>query len=104
MKRTGLRTRVTFTFAAGALVISTAVALLSHDIPARSVLAGRERNAVRAAYFDAAVAQAGLATEYPDVMEVLRTLDTGTNRRVAVRRDGEWYARNADSVTKAIPG
>jgi len=48
------------------------MALLSYNLTAQSLLAGRERNAVRAAYFDATVVQTGLATDRPDVMEVLR--------------------------------
>ena len=104
MRRAGLRTRVTAGFAAGALAISAAVALLSYDLTRRTLLAGRERSATRAAFFDANVARAGLAADNPDVVEVLRNLDIGSTRRAVVRRNGQWYARNADAgVTAAIP-
>jgi signal transduction histidine kinase len=104
MKRPGLRAKVTAGFAAGALVISAAMAVLSYDLTYRSLLAVRERNAVRAAYIDATVVHAGLGAERPDIIEVLRSLDTGSTRRPLLRRDGNWYARSADvGLTAAIP-
>ena len=103
-RRLGLRARVTAAFTAGAVVISASMALLSYDLTRRSLLAGRERSAIRAAYFDATVVHAGLATGHPDIIDVLRSLDTGSARRAVLRRGGRWYARGADSgVTAAIP-
>lgn len=104
MRRAGLRTRVTAGFAAGALALSTSIALASYHLTRSSLLTERERTAVRAAYFDATVVQSGLAGDQPNIVEVLRSLDTGGNRRAVLRRDGTWYARNIDAgVTAAIP-
>ncbi|HWH00542.1 MAG TPA: HAMP domain-containing sensor histidine kinase [Pilimelia sp.] len=104
MRRAGLRTRVTGGFAAGALVLSTSMALLSYLLTRESLLEQRETAAVRAAYVDAAVVQAGLAGGHPDIVGVLRSLDTGGNRRAVLRRNGAWYSRNADAgLTTAIP-
>jgi hypothetical protein len=91
--RTGLRTRITASFAAGALAISACVALLSYDLTRRTLLAGRERSAERSALFDANVTRAGLAVDDPDVIDVLRSLDTGATRREVVYRDGRWWSR-----------
>ncbi len=100
----GLRARVMTSFALSALVISAATAVLSYDLTRRTLLGGRERTAVRAAYFDANVVQAGLASDDPDVIDVLRSLDTGSTRRAVVRRDNRWYARGADAgITAAVP-
>lgn len=101
MRRPGLRARVTAGFALGALIISSAMGLLSYDLTRRTLLSGRERSAVRAAYFDAAVVQSGLASDSPG--DVLRQLDTGSSRRAALRRDGRWFLRGADNVTPSIP-
>ncbi|GAA1798764.1 HAMP domain-containing sensor histidine kinase [Planosporangium flavigriseum] len=91
-------------FAAGALLLSTSIALLSYELTRRSLLAERERTAVRVTYFDATVVQAGLATDQPDIVEVLRSLDTGAIRRPVLRRDGTWYARTADAGgTSVVP-
>jgi signal transduction histidine kinase len=95
---------VTAAFATGALVISAAMAALSYDLTRRSLLAGRERSAVRAAYLDATVVHGGLGSDNPDIIEVLRSLDTGSTRRAVIHREGRWYARTADAgVTAAIP-
>jgi signal transduction histidine kinase len=104
MKRAGLRTRVMAGFAVGALALSVSMALVSYQLTRSSLLEERERTAVSATYFDATVMQAGLAGDHPDVVEVLRSLDTGADRRAVLRRDGLWYARNADAgVTSAVP-
>jgi signal transduction histidine kinase len=104
MRRPGLRTRVTAGFATGALVLSASMAALSYDLTRRTLTAGRERTAIRAAYQDATVVHAGLGTDRPDIVEVLRSLDTGGTRRAILRRDGDWYARNADSgLTDSVP-
>ncbi|MET8066199.1 two-component sensor histidine kinase, partial [Micromonospora sp. NPDC005313] len=55
MTRPGLRARVTAAFAVGALLLSALMALFSYDLTRRSLLDERERAAVRAAYYDAAV-------------------------------------------------
>jgi two-component system, OmpR family, sensor histidine kinase MtrB len=102
MIRPGLRARVTAGFALGALIISSAMGLLSYDLTRRTLLSGRERSAVRAAYFDATVVQSGLASDEPG--DVLRALDTGGSRRAAVHQDGHWFLRNADDgVIRSIP-
>lgn len=104
MRRLGLRTRVTAVFAVGALLLSASMALVSYDLTRRSLLDERERTALRAAYFDATVVRAGLDTDTPDVVEVLRSLDTGGIRRPVLHLDGEWYARTADpTTTAAVP-
>ncbi|MET7372652.1 sensor histidine kinase [Micromonospora arida] len=104
MRRLGLRTRVTAVFAVGALLLSASMALVSYELTRRSLLDERERTALRAAYFDATVVRAGLDTDTPDVVEVLRSLDTGGIRRPVLHLDGEWYARTADpTTTAAVP-
>ncbi|MBN1171824.1 MAG: HAMP domain-containing histidine kinase [Micromonosporaceae bacterium] len=105
MRRAGLRMRVTAGFASGALALSTLMAGVSYQLTRTSLLAERERAAVRATYFDAAVVHGGLDTPDPDIGNILRSLDTGGTRRALLRRDGTWYARTADAnITSAIPG
>ncbi|MFI5485906.1 ATP-binding protein [Micromonospora echinaurantiaca] len=104
MRRLGLRARVTAGFAVGALLLAASMALVSYELTRRSLLDERERTALRAAYFDAAVVRTGLDAEAPDVAEVLRSLDTGGNRRPLLHRDDQWYLRTADDgLTAAVP-
>ncbi|KAB1904834.1 cell wall metabolism sensor histidine kinase WalK [Micromonospora sp. AMSO31t] len=103
MTRLGLRARVTAAFAVGALLLAAVMALFSYDLTRRSLLDERERAAVRAAYYDAAVVRSGLDTGTPDVVAVLRSLDTGSSRRPLLHlRDG-WYARTADVGAGSVP-
>jgi signal transduction histidine kinase len=102
--RAGLRTRVTAGFAAGALMLSAVMALVSYQLTRDRLLEERERTVVRAAMADAAVVGDGLRDADAEVADVLGTLDTGDYRRVVVHRDGVWYARNADAtIAEAIP-
>ncbi|QGN48328.1 HAMP domain-containing protein [Micromonospora sp. WMMC415] len=103
MRRLGLRARVTAGFAVGAALLAASMALISYDLTRRSLLDERERTAVRAAYFDAAVVRTGLDTERPDVAEVLRSLDTGSARRPLLHLDGSWYARTAETAATGVP-
>ncbi|MDG4824933.1 HAMP domain-containing sensor histidine kinase [Asanoa sp. WMMD1127] len=91
-------------FAAGALLLSACLALASYELIRTSLIQERERTAVRAAYFNATIVNSGISGDQPDLLAVLRSLDTGSARRPVLRRDGRWYARGADSgVTDAIP-
>ncbi|WP_089255236.1 sensor histidine kinase [Asanoa hainanensis] len=91
-------------YAAGALVLSACLALASYQLIRTTLLDERERTAVRAAYFNATIVHSGISGDQPDVLEVLRSLDTGSARQPVLRLDGRWYARGADSaVTDAIP-
>ncbi len=104
MRRPGLRTRVTAIFTAGALALTAVMALLSFELIRRSLLSERERTATRTTYFDATVVKAGLASDQADVVDVLRSLDTGAVRRPLLYRDGRWYAREPDQgLTESIP-
>ena len=104
MRSVGLRTRVTAGFAVGALMLSTVMAFASYQLISTSLLDERERSAIRAAYFNAVVVNAGLGGDRPDLAEALQSLDTGEAREPLLRRDGQWYGRNADEgLTAAVP-
>ena len=99
--RLGLRARVTAAFAIGALLLSAAVTLASYELTRRTLTADRENAAVRAAYFDAAVVDAGLSGRSPDVLALLRSLDTGADRSVLLQWDDRWYSLTADAAVPA---
>ena len=104
MRRVGLRTRVSAAFAIGALLLSACVSLISYELVRRTLFSERERTAVRATYFDAAVVDAGLTGRAPRVLDVLQSLDTGADRYVLLERDGRWYSAAADpDAGAAIP-
>ncbi|MFI5844639.1 sensor histidine kinase [Catenuloplanes sp. NPDC051500] len=82
-----------------------AMAVVSYQLVRRSLIAERENTAVRAAYYDAAIVEAGVNNNVtPDIGTVLRSLDTGESRRAVLQLDGHWHARSADTgLTAAIP-
>lgn len=104
MRPLGLRARVTVAFGAGSLVLSAALAGATFQLTEGSALDVRERASVRAAYADARVVSRALAVPEADVVEALRTLDTGRTRLPLLRREGAWFARTADDgLTEAVP-
>jgi signal transduction histidine kinase len=96
MIKIGLRARVTLGFGIGALLVSTAVALLSYQLTEKFLLQERERGAIRATYLEAAIVRSGLDADKPDITAALGALDTGGKRRAVLHRAGTWYGRNAD--------
>jgi two-component system sensor histidine kinase MtrB len=98
----GLRTRVSAAFAIGALLLSACVTLISYELVRSTLFSERERTAVRATYFDAAVVNAGLAGRAPRVLDVLQSLDTGADRYVLLERNNEWYSPAADPDASAV--
>lgn len=104
MKVIGLRARVSAAFAVGALLLSACISLVSYESTRNTLFAERERTAVRATYYDAAVVNAGIAGVDPDVLGVLRSLDTGSDRYVLLHLDGRWHSRSADlAADTAVP-
>ncbi|GAA1525419.1 HAMP domain-containing sensor histidine kinase [Dactylosporangium maewongense] len=104
MRRAGLRTRVIAGFAAGALALSASMAFISYELTRSALLAGRERATVRATAYDARIITASLRDDDPDVVDILRSLDTGGNRRTLLRRADGWYTRNNDpGAAAAVP-
>lgn len=104
MKPIGLRARVSAAFALGALLLSVCISLVSYESTRRTLFAERERTAVRATYYDAAVTNAGISGADPDVVDVLRSLDTGGDRYVLLFLDGQWHSRSAElAADVAVP-
>jgi two-component system sensor histidine kinase MtrB len=102
VKPIGLRTRVSAAFALGALILSLCISLVSYESTRRTLFAERERTAVRATYYDAAVVNAGIAGHDPDVLDVLRSLDPGSDRYVLLHLDGQWHSRRADLAADTV--
>jgi len=95
-QRSGLRTRVAATVALGALLLSAIMATLSYQLIRNSLLAERQRTAVRTAFYDAAVVRPRLAGPATDRVQVLSLLDTGQGRRPVLYDAGVRYALTTD--------
>jgi signal transduction histidine kinase len=86
------------------LGVSASLAVATYELTRHSLVGERERTAVRATYYDAAVVRQGVVAGADDIVGVLRSLDTGQARRPLIFRNGRWYARTADSgFSSAVP-
>ncbi|MCW2621792.1 MAG: ATPase protein, partial [Frankiales bacterium] len=91
-------------FGAGALVVSAALAAATYGVTRANLISERERSSVRAAFFDASVVRQGLAADSADVVEILRSVDTGQGRRPLIWREGRFFGRSADDgLTARLP-
>ena len=80
------------------------MAFVSYELTRAYLLDDRERTALRAAVLRRRGHHRQPRRHRPDVVDVLRSLDTGGNRRAVLHRDGRWYTRNADpGTTAAVP-
>jgi two-component system sensor histidine kinase MtrB len=96
--RLGLRTRVTAAFALGALGLALLLSLLTYTLSSTYLLRQREASALRQAFVNARLVQAGLRVANPDVPELLSDLETPATSESLLERGGEWFASNPVEV------
>lgn len=102
-RRLGLRQTVMLSFAAGALVLSTLLALGTYLVARDSLVQQRERSGVGQGFADAAYVRDGLLTAGQEVSEVLGTVSPPADTTVFVRRDGSWYSSSLTASSDAVP-
>jgi signal transduction histidine kinase len=99
----GLRARIVFAFAVGALLVS-AVLVTTTFVLARNYLLGQRESAVaRQAFSDANVLASRLSTAGSDVGEELVDLVPSGAADVLVRDDGSWYSSRLDVGARDVP-
>jgi two-component system, OmpR family, sensor histidine kinase MtrB len=101
--RAGLRTRLIASFALGALLLSTVLALTALELSRAYLLAQREDSALRQAYVNAAFIRDGLREDELRVSQLLRTLDSPDGSQSVLEQDGRWYATSLDLGRAALP-
>lgn len=100
VRRLGIRARITTILTIGALTLSTTIATLSYQAIRSSLLAERERTALRTTAYDWGVVKARLVPG-ADPAEVLSLLGTGPGRRPLVRIGSDWFGLTTDSGLRA---
>lgn len=91
------------TFALGALVLATALAVITYALAERYLLDQRVRLATRQTYLDARIARDALQTEPRDPAEVLSGLDLGEQRQAFIHRGGDWFATGITAGPQILP-
>lgn len=101
--RLGLTLRLTATFAIGALLLSTAVALGSYLFTARFLIRQQERTALHQTYLNAAIARGRLVGPDADVPSLLDALASGSTMATVIHTDGRWYSSSLLVSRDALP-
>jgi signal transduction histidine kinase len=90
----GLRTRITLSFALGALALSAVLSLLAWNLTRENLLGQREESSVSRAITNALVVRRGLPSTGADTNELLASLPTPDGAQLALYYEGSWSARN----------
>ncbi|HEY6739809.1 MAG TPA: HAMP domain-containing sensor histidine kinase [Actinopolymorphaceae bacterium] len=103
----GVRGRVVWAFGIGALLVTTAFAVLTYVLAHNYLVGQRERSAVRQAYVDASAIRDRLATAGIEVDSVLDRMASPKETAVVLHHHGSWYSSSAlayggDDVPVAI--
>ncbi len=90
--RFGLRTRSTAAFAAGAALLSCALAITTYVVAQHYLLDQRQTSATNQTFTNARLVKEDLASAHPDIADVLTSLKPAAGTRALVYRDGKWFS------------
>jgi signal transduction histidine kinase len=103
LRRLGLRRRLVAAFAAGALALSTALALLTYELARTYLLDQRTRSLVRQTYVAASLVANELRSPEPDVLRALTSLVHPAGSNSVVLHEGRWFAVSVEVGREDIP-
>ena len=98
-----LALRITITFAVGALLVSTVLAVSAAWFTLNLLTHQQERNALRQAYLNAAVTRSQLQASDPDIPGVLDALTTPASSEAVLYTAGRWYSSSLLLARDALP-
>lgn len=101
--RSGLRTRVTIAFAAGAAALSGCLAGGTYAVAHHYLLSERQSTAEFQAFTDARLVKQELAVLDTNVTGVLSSLEPGADTRSLIYRGGTWYSTSVSVGHSALP-
>lgn len=101
--RPTLALRITVSFALGALLVSSAVAVGAYVITARLTEQEQQRTAMRQAYVNASLARARLRDPQADLPTILGQLTSGSSTRAVIYSAGRWYSSSLLVSRDALP-
>lgn len=101
--RPGLRTTITVSFALGALLLSTTMALGTYLTAHNYLVHLRERSATRQAFADASYVRNGLLTSGAKVSDVLDSVSTPTGGAIVVHRGDRWFSSSPQVDQDNVP-
>jgi two-component system, OmpR family, sensor histidine kinase MtrB len=99
-RRTGLRTRILFSFGFGSLLLAGVLALTTYGFTRTNLVEQRDRSAVNQAYGNARRLVSDLRSNPPSIQPLLGRLDA---QRPLVRYRGAWTAGDARFTNDQLP-
>ena len=101
--RWGLRDTVTASFALGALIVSTLLAVGTYLTARHYLIDQRQATALRQSYADASFVLDGLLARDARVPAVLGTVNAPADSELVVHKDDRWYSTALTRGPQAIP-
>jgi two-component system, OmpR family, sensor histidine kinase MtrB len=99
----GLRARVITAFGLGALLVTTAFAVLAYVLAHSYLLTQRERSVLRQVYTDATIARDQLETTGVMPGDVLSKLAPPTSTSIVIQWQGRWFASALTADRDSVP-
>jgi two-component system sensor histidine kinase MtrB len=103
MRTSGLRFRTAVSFAVGALLVASLMAVVTFTLARSYLIDQRERSATRQAFVNARLVRDSLGGPDPDVGGLLAGLRPDNRSEVAVEVDGEWYSTSVALTADSVP-
>lgn len=101
--RLGLRARVTFAFALGALTLSAVLSFLTYGLTRNYLVQQREESAVSQAYLNGRVVRDALRSPEPDVAKLLTSLENPAGTGSVLRFRDRWFVNSLAVGSDALP-
>lgn len=99
----GLRTTIMLSFAVGALVLSTTMAIGTYLAARNYLVDQRERTSVQQAFANASFVRDGLLTSGAEVSDVLGDTSPPADATVLVRRADRWFSSSLEVGERDVP-
>jgi len=99
----GLRSTVTLSFAAGALALSTVLALGTYLVARHYLIEQRERTAVSQAFADASYVRDGLLTSGARESDVLGSISASAGSEIVLHRRGQRFSSSLSEGEDGVP-
>ena len=99
----GVRARASATFAAGAALLSAALAAGTYAVAHHYLLAQRTASAEHQTYANARLVKRELASPQTNVAEALASLIPASDTRSLLYRDGQWFSSSASVGGTSLP-
>jgi signal transduction histidine kinase len=101
--RIGLRSRITYAFALGAMTLSILLALVTYGLVRENLVNQREKAATNQAFFNASIVRDQLRSESQPEKDVLEGLESPSGASPVLLHDGQWFGVSVERGREQLP-